>query len=814
MPIRFAAFLLLASQTQADAQPAKEYIRLGGRVIAIESPVQVQVVAPARTRIGPGEELQFTVTQTSGLVTWSLIAGPGSITPAGLYKALGPISGQEIVTVRATSSSDPSATDDETLTVQPVAFPANASFSSAGGSATFEVTKLGPWTAVSGDPWVQITSGGSGDGNGQVGYQVSANQTAASRQTTIAVAGTTFGIIQSPSSATVSIYPDSAQFFSNGGSGSITVTVEGGELEWTAVAASAGNWITITSGAEPNTTSGAVNYTVAPNPTSEVRGGSITIAGRLFNITQYAPVSIVPVQAQYAFNGGSGTATVSAATGQGWTATVDPPAAASWISITAGSTGSGSGTVNYTVAASASTDSRTAKIRISGPAFNAVELTILQSGQPLQLEITPNYVYGLPPGAAYQFQALINGVVNNGAVTWTISPNSITYGSVNGNGLYVAPISIPAGGFTVIVRATSKTIPNLFDEAQVIVNSVTLPQNYYVSSSSGLFTGSVQAGQKMSYRGVISLPNVGNFNQFYYSPIEMLFTRHAPNPDGSPPSALQSCYLHWNLAGYGLPGFVYLRNDQSDGNVTPTPVAYYGANLCLWNPQQTDCTPMQTNTSTMTNSQCKFFFQGATAHLDDFTQSEASQIWMKYDLQFDAPAAGLYNVFIKNTNSGGVITEPWKHTGSWTVTANAPAVVSADPSSGSGASQLFTLTYSDVNGFADIQSVRALIHPAVQGANSCYLYYTRADNKLYLHDDPATALLGPVTPGALQTISNSQCTVNAAASSVVASGNNLVLNVALTFTPGFAGAKNVFGYATDMAGLSSPWIQLGTWTVP
>ena len=42
------------------------------------------------------------------------------------------------------------------------------------------------------------------------------------------------------------------------------------------------------------------------------------------------------------------------------------------------------------------------------------------------------------------------------------------------------------------------------------------------------------------------------------------------------------------------------------------------------------------------------------------------------------------------------------------------------------------------------------------------------------------------------TIQNSQCAVNAAASSSVTSGNTLTVNLALNFMPVFAGAKNIY----------------------
>jgi hypothetical protein len=60
---------------------------------------------------------------------------------------------------------------------------------------------------------------------------------------------------------------------------------------------------------------------------------------------------------------------------------------------------------------------------------------------------------------------------------------------------------------------------------------------------------------------------------------------------------------------------------------------------------------------------------------------------------------------------------------------------------------------------------------------------------------------------------NSQCAVNAGASSVTTSGNNLILNLTLTFKPAFAGSKNIYMEAHN-ATLDSGWVDVGAWIVP
>ncbi|MGO8754313.1 MAG: BACON domain-containing protein [Gallionellaceae bacterium] len=57
------------------------------------------------------------------------------------------------------------------------------------------------WTAASHASWIAVTSGASGNGNGAVGYSVTANTGTGSRIGTLAIAGLTFTIIQNGTSS-------------------------------------------------------------------------------------------------------------------------------------------------------------------------------------------------------------------------------------------------------------------------------------------------------------------------------------------------------------------------------------------------------------------------------------------------------------------------------------------------------------------------------------------------------------------------------------------------------------------------------------
>jgi photosystem II stability/assembly factor-like uncharacterized protein len=79
-----------------------------------------------------------------------------------------------------------------------------------------------------------------------------------------------------------SISPTYNSFPGNGGTGSINITVAG-NCPWTA--GSSDSWVTITSGAS-GSGNGSVNYSVALNPSSQIRSGTISVAGQVYTVYQ------------------------------------------------------------------------------------------------------------------------------------------------------------------------------------------------------------------------------------------------------------------------------------------------------------------------------------------------------------------------------------------------------------------------------------------------------------------------------------------------------------------------------------------------
>jgi hypothetical protein len=122
----------LAPVLPGQTQPTREYIRLGGRVIAIETfgSGQPVITAPSRIVIGPLETAAFAADTA---VNWSTApAGFGTITAQGVYTAPASVVESTVVTITATSTADPAKSSSVTLTVRPVLSASSKTFGSGG----------------------------------------------------------------------------------------------------------------------------------------------------------------------------------------------------------------------------------------------------------------------------------------------------------------------------------------------------------------------------------------------------------------------------------------------------------------------------------------------------------------------------------------------------------------------------------------------------------------------------------------------------------------------------------------------------------
>jgi endo-1,4-beta-xylanase len=165
----------------------------------------------------------------------------------------------------------------------------------------------------------------------------------------------------------LAIDPASDAMPAAGGSGSVAVVApsEVGctPIDWTAVSNDA--WITITGG-DSGTDAGTVSYSVEANLAGP-RSGTITIAGQTFIVNQSAAAcsyAIDPTSVSPPAEGASGTVAVTTDSWCSWTAASND----AWITVTGGASGTGDGTVSYSVAGNPG-GARTGTVTIAGQTF-------------------------------------------------------------------------------------------------------------------------------------------------------------------------------------------------------------------------------------------------------------------------------------------------------------------------------------------------------------------------------------------------------------------------------------------------------------
>jgi all-beta uncharacterized protein/BACON domain-containing protein len=249
--------------------------------------------------------------------------------------------------------------------------PSSQSIGAAGGSGTAAVsTSSGcTWSASSNAPWLTITSGASGSGGGNVNFTIAAN-TGVARTGTLTIAGQTFTVNQAAAGpCTYSINPTTITVGDEPVSGLSVAVAAGAGCTWNATP-NAG-WLQITAGSS-GTGNGSVTYTVA-DYTGSLRTGTMTIAGQTFTVTQVRCSATLNPQTQaVGVLGGSFTVAVTTQIGCPWQAVES----LSWVTITSGSSGTGSGTVGYTVAPNIA-GARSGPIAIAGETLTINQAAVL-----------------------------------------------------------------------------------------------------------------------------------------------------------------------------------------------------------------------------------------------------------------------------------------------------------------------------------------------------------------------------------------------------------------------------------------------------
>jgi hypothetical protein len=217
----------------------------------------------------------------------------------------------------------------------------------------------------------------------------------------------TFSSSTNNPSCTFSLDQANRNFVSDGGSGSVIVTSQPG-CAWTAVSSDPG-FITVTS-SNSGTGNGTVNYSVSPN-VGPARSGTIGISGQTFTITQDPGCSFLlsPTAQTFSSAGGSDNITVNSACD--WIAASNE----SWILITSGSSGTGDGTIAYSVIANAGAQ-RTGTITVTPALGSPRTFSVGQGSNAPTCATPPSGMVSWWPGAgnANDVQGTNHGTMENG----------------------------------------------------------------------------------------------------------------------------------------------------------------------------------------------------------------------------------------------------------------------------------------------------------------------------------------------------------------------------------------------------------------
>ena len=244
---------------------------------------------------------------------------------------------------------------------------------SAGGTVPVAITTSSScqWLATVGASWAS-TSLTSGSGPTTVVVTI-ANNAGEARSTVAEIAGVAVAITQAsgtvppapPAPCSYSLAPTTQAIPAAGGTGTPIAVTAGAGCPWTAVASP--TWITITSGGS-GTGNGVVAFSVQAN-TGAARNGTITVGGQTATVSQAAGTApppacsftVNPLNTVAPQTASTPSFTVTTATGCLWTAA----SPTSWITVSAGASGNGNGTVTTAVAANSGAP-RTGTLTIAG----------------------------------------------------------------------------------------------------------------------------------------------------------------------------------------------------------------------------------------------------------------------------------------------------------------------------------------------------------------------------------------------------------------------------------------------------------------
>jgi uncharacterized protein (TIGR03437 family) len=229
--------------------------------------------------------------------------------------------------------------------------------------------------------------------------------------------------------------------------GPITVTASASSCERGAVTSV--SWIHINYG-NAGTGNGTFGFTVDPNPLAATRTGTITAGNAAFTVFQAGlpcNLSLPVTSLQVPAGGGSFNFAVNAANGCAWTAS----STVSWITMTSGAAGTGSGSVGFSVSAN-NAPARNGAIQVSAGSSQLTFGVSQQSG--CGVAISPTSASVSASGGSGTIQ-----VTAPSQCSWTVTSNAAWIQAMAGPASvsYTVAANPSAGARTGTITVTSQT---------------------------------------------------------------------------------------------------------------------------------------------------------------------------------------------------------------------------------------------------------------------------------------------------------------------------------------------------------------------
>ena len=524
-----------------------------------------------------------------------------------------------------------------------------------------------------------------------------------------------------------------------------------------------------------------------------------------------------------------------------WTAfTTDP-----FIQLSGTTSGSGPGTVNYTIQANGGAQ-RSGSIVVEGASF-----TITQAGSgtapssaPYTIDVVPasgsgnattftaRYGTARPTGALIErAYILINSAISasgscfieytassntfrliqDGGVNWNtpVAPGAATTTSNSQCTLNAAGASATSSIPTMAVSQLALVLPVTFS------SSFTGPKNIYllaVNETYGLNSGWEQKGtwsvtQPPPPAGQVGVgtltpsngsgasgtftstfTHAGGATQHYLG-----YTLFLPTPNVVRYTATGSCLVEYNRISHGMrlidnAGTGWLGGESGIRLGTPGAV--------------------------LTNNQCSVNVYSALGNVNGNTMT------VRFDVNFKNAMGPVLGTFLQALD----VNENWTgmtQMGNWFLpgapqTRPGPSIVSLTPAAVTGSSATYTMSATHTSGASALIMLHLRVSAAVDGQTACQAVYFPSNNSLNLINATGTDLVSPVsvTVGTGTTLSNGLCTINTAGAASSRSAGVVTVALPMSFNPSsFGGAKKVYSVAFDNTGLLTHWVQGGTITI-